>query len=129
MFTKPEVLTLASSLAAHAASRQSAITQNVANADTPGYRAKDVADFATTYQAQDGNGLRQTRSGHIGSTPSQTRFAASDRIELGTLSPNGNSVSLETEMVKAAEVRHDHDMALAVYSKSLGILRASLGRR
>jgi flagellar basal-body rod protein FlgB len=45
------------------------------------------------------------------------------------MSPNGNSVSLETEMVKAADTQREHDLALAVYGKSLDILRASLGRR
>ena len=42
--------------------------------------------------------------------------------------PVGNTVSLETEMMKAVEVRHDHEMALSVYQTSLGILRTSLGR-
>ena len=43
-------------------------------------------------------------------------------------SPNGNTVSLEDEMVKAADVRHQHELALAVYSSALNILRTSLGR-
>ena len=33
------------------------------------------------------------------------------------------------EMVKAADVKREHDLALAIYGKSLAILRASLGRR
>ena len=129
MFEKPEVLALASSLAAHAAERQSAIARNVANGDTPGYRAQDLPDFAATYRAQDAGALRQTRAGHVGAPDASQTFSATDRAQQGTLSPNGNSVSLEAEMVKAAEVRREHDMALAIYGKSLAILRASLGRR
>lgn len=129
MFEKPEVLTIASSLAAHAAERQSAIARNVANADTPGYRAQDLPDFAETYRAQDAGAMRQTRSGHLGVPDSPPSFSASHRTQQASLSPNANSVSLETEMVKAADVRSDHDMALAIYGKSLAILRASLGRR
>lgn len=129
MFEKPELLTLASSLAAHAAGRQSAIARNVANADTPGYRAQDLADFAETYRAQDAGALRQTRAGHLGAPAAAGEIAAIQRADQGTLSPNGNSVSLETEMVKAVEVKRQHDLALAIYGKSLAILRASLGRR
>ena len=50
------LLRLASQLAAHAAARQTVITENIAHADTPGYRARDVADFATTLS--DGSGAR-----------------------------------------------------------------------
>jgi flagellar basal-body rod protein FlgB len=129
MFEKPQVLAVASALAAHASTRQSAIAQNVANADTPGYRAIDAGDFAQTFRATSAAGLRQTRAGHVGLDMAPPAVSFSARSGAGHLSPNGNSVSLETEMVKAAEVRREHDMALAIYRKSLDILRASLGRR
>jgi flagellar basal-body rod protein FlgB len=129
MFEKPEVLTIASSLAAHAAARQFIISQNVANADTPGYRAQDLPDFAEIYRAPDAVPLRTTRAGHIAESAVPVAFVASDRHAPGTPSPNGNSVSLEAEMVKAADVKREHDLALAIYGKSLDILRASLGRR
>lgn len=129
MFQKPEVLSIASALAAHAAARQSAIAGNVANADTPGYRARDLPDFAEVYRANDAAPLRATRTGHIGASAGSLSLAASERKGGGTLSPNGNSVSLETEMVKAADAKREHDLALAIYGKSLAILRASLGRR
>lgn len=128
MFEKPQIMTLASSLAAHAAARQSLIARNVANADTPGYRAADLASFTETYRAAGHDAMRATRPGHLGQQE-RTAAAQVEQVVRGTLSPNGNGVSLETEMVKAAEVRRDHDMALAVYGKSLAILRASLGRR
>ena len=44
-------------------------------------------------------------------------------------SPNGNSVSLEAEMVKTAEVRHEHEMSLGIYRSAMDILRTSIGRR
>ncbi|MGL4279646.1 MAG: FlgB family protein [Albidovulum sp.] len=127
MFTKPEVLAIASSLSAHAASRQTLIAENVANADTPGYRAKDIADFAATYREADGAGMTRTRPGHINDADRANKSAP--QVSLAQMSPNGNSVSLETEMVKSTEVQREHDLALAVYGKSLDILRASLGRR
>ncbi len=47
----------------------------------------------------------------------------------GERDPNGNSVSLETEMLNAVSAKRQHDRALAIYKSSLTVLRASLGRR
>jgi flagellar basal-body rod protein FlgB len=128
MFDRPEVLRISASMAANAAQRLSAIAGNVANADTPGYRAKDVADFRETYRAAPDLGLRATRPGHLADDGSDGASGVTERAG-GHASPNGNNVSLEAEMMRAATVRQDHDMALTVYKSSLDILRASLGRR
>lgn len=128
MFDRPEVLGMASAMAQNASTRLSAIARNVANADTPGYRAVDAVAFQDSYRSTGTLPLQATRLGHLpamagdGGTP---LIARSD----GNMSPNGNNVSLENEMVAAAGVRRDHDLALTVYKTSLGLLRASLGRR
>ncbi|MDP1669196.1 FlgB family protein [Phaeovulum sp.] len=128
MFEKLVILEVARAMASHAALRQNAVSQNIANADTPGYAARDVAPFAEVYAAASGGTMRATRSAHL---PGGSAAAAmiSPRREPGTMSPNGNSVSLEDEMVKAVEVKRQHDLALAIYKTSLGVLRSSLGRR
>jgi hypothetical protein len=38
-------------------------------------------------------------------------------------------VSLQLEMLRAAEVRQDHEMALAIIKNTSGITRAALGIR
>lgn len=127
MFDKPEILRMAAMSAANAASRLGAIGRNIANADTPGYRATDLKGFAETYRGQGELALNATRPGHLGGATDPARVA---RIAIaGHLSPNGNNVSLEGEMMRAAVVRKDHDLALSIYRSSLGILRTSLGRR
>jgi len=128
MFEKLEITAMAQAMASHAGARLGAISQNMANADTPGYKSRDVADFSTVWNAgQDGGGMRTTRTGHLGSDArSKTpEIIASN----GASAPNGNSVSLETEMVKSVAVRQQHDMALAIYRNTSDIIRASLGRR
>jgi len=128
MLNKIEIFNMAQAMAEHAATRQTAVAQNIANADTPGYRARDVTSFADTYQTQTNDGFRATRSGHI--LPGEGPGSAQVRINPtpGTESPNGNTVSLEHEMLNAADVKRQHDMALTVYSTSLNILRTTLGR-
>ncbi|PKP69753.1 MAG: hypothetical protein CVT82_09280 [Alphaproteobacteria bacterium HGW-Alphaproteobacteria-4] len=128
MFEKVAILQIAQAMASHAAQRQGAISQNIANADTPGYAARDIAPFAEAYAAATGAAMRATRPEHLASAGA-ARAAVSLRSEAGTPSPNGNSVSLEGEMVKAVEVKRQHDLALAIYKTSLGVLRSGLGRR
>ena len=73
------------------------------------------------------SGMKATRERHLDqSTQPLSNFA----VELTSQepSPNGNSVSLEAEMMRSTKVRHDHDLALAVYKTSLDILRAASGR-
>jgi flagellar basal-body rod protein FlgB len=127
MFEKLEITSMAQSLAAHAGQRLGVIAQNVSNADTPGYRAQDIQDFADVWRAGEGDGMRSTRAGHFAMAASP--LGAEAFVVRGHSSPNGNSVSVETEMVKAVETRQQHEMALAVYRGTSEVIRASLGRR
>lgn len=124
MFEKLQIVRMAQAMASHAGARQGLISQNVANADTPGYKARDLADFATTYR--DATGMKATRPAHF-ATGSQTLAMPQDGSALSD--PNGNTVSIESEMVKAVEVRQQHDMALSIYRATSDMLRTSLGRR
>jgi flagellar basal-body rod protein FlgB len=55
MFERLNVSMMAHALAGHSSTRQSAIAQNVAHADTPGYRARDLPSFADIWQASGSN--------------------------------------------------------------------------
>ncbi len=129
MFDKLEISRMAHAMARHAMVRQGAIAQNVANADTPGYKAVDAGSFAEIYRQQDGFQARVTRAGHLNLPDAVPTFEVRARTVPGNQSPNGNTVSLETEMLKGAEVRQEFDLALAIAKSTGGILRASLGRR
>lgn len=124
-----DILRMTQAMAQHAAQRQSLIARNIAHADTPGFRAQDIPDFADIYAA-DGSppmAMRATRPGHLAPVaPPQSARAA--EVARGEESPDGNTVSLEIEMMRAVDARRQHDMALTVYSKSLDLLRASMGR-
>lgn len=127
MYEKLDILAMARGLVAHSEARQTAIAQNIANADTPNYRARDVASFKDTFQATDQTQLRATRAGHVHSVDGNvSRPRVVDAP--GPSAPNGNTVSLETEMLKSADVKSAHDRALAVYRSSLTILRTTIGR-
>ena len=115
-------------MTSHAAERAKVIAGNVANADTPGFRARDLRPFAETYRNAGANPIRATRAGHF--TSSDAGGAAARVTEdQGGLAPNSNSVSLEDEMVKNAETKRQHDISIAVYRSSLTMLRTAMGRR
>ena len=118
---------MAEALADHAAARLGLIARNVAQADTPGYKAMDLPDFSKVYRESADGGMRATLPGHF--TTAMTASTPVAQATGGEASPDGNTVSVEKEMVKSAEVRQDHEMAMSVYRSTRDILRASLGLR
>lgn len=129
MFEKLEIFRMAQAMAQHAGARQAVVAQNMANADTPGYRAREIAPFQAAYQAQrTAFDAYATRPGHFRAETPQPGFVViADPTAVAD--PNGNSVSLETEMMRAVDVKQAHDRALAIYRSSLDVLRLALGRR
>ena len=144
MFENINAFQLASTMARHANERQSVIASNIANADTPGYRAKDIVPFADHFDRWDwasrplepaGNRptMRPTETGGGAKPLLLTRpvetFGGPKEIDApDETSPNGNTVSLEAQMVKSTVASRQHDMALAVYKHSLSFIRTAIGR-
>jgi flagellar basal-body rod protein FlgB len=129
MFQKLDIFQMASGLAKHASTRQETIAKNIANADTPEYRAKDIASFEETYSdGAAGTSMKSSRAGHLHGNDDAQNTPIKFMDAPGPSSPNGNTVTLETEMMKATEVRHQHDLAMSVYKSSMNILRTSIGR-
>ena len=130
MFENLKIFSMASALAQHGAARQSIVAENIANADTPGYRARDVASFAVAYDVGNSNGpagLQATRPGHHFAGEAESYSAAPREVyRPGAESPNGNNVSIENEIFAAAEASSDHQKALAVYRSALSVLRSSI---
>jgi flagellar basal-body rod protein FlgB len=117
-----------------AQTRQKVLAQNVANADTPRYQARDVAPvkFETPSEAAPAAAstvaLARTESGHL------TGFAGSGsgfrEVKAGyEVKPTGNTVNLEEEMMKVAANQMDYQAATAVYTRSLGLIKIALGKR
>lgn len=129
MYKGLTLFNVASALASHAGARQSIIARNIANSETPGFQARDLAAFSDSYE----NGgtreaLRTSRAGHVQMPLQPAGAALVETVVPGDAAPNGNTVSIETEMMKASEVRLQHDMALSVYRSGIDLLRAGLGR-
>ncbi|SEO95196.1 flagellar basal-body rod protein FlgB [Methylobacterium sp. ap11] len=113
--------------------RQKVLAENVANADTPGFRARELKaprfqlDGSVAAAGLPGVGLERTSGVHLAGTgqaaPSEERTGT--RFEM---MPSGNAVSLEDEMLKAADNQGDYQLASLLYRKSLQTLRTAVGR-
>lgn len=127
MFASLDLFKTAQAMAVHAGQRQALVAENLAHANTPGYRARDLPDFSESFSDTSmQTGQKATREGHLFG-----HAGASDAqpIEIqAESSGNGNSVSIEEQMVQAVEVKRQHDRALAIYRSSLTVLRSALGR-
>ncbi|MEM9581643.1 MAG: FlgB family protein [Pseudomonadota bacterium] len=128
MLTSLEIFQSAQAMARHAASQQSVVARNIANADTPGFKAMMVPERDTTATALPmKSGRDLARSDHIAIAGSATA-AAPIKDPNAITAPNGNSVSVEMEILKSIEAERAHSRAMTVYQSALTILKASIGR-
>ncbi|MCI0754789.1 flagellar basal body protein [Teichococcus vastitatis] len=116
------------------AERQNVLSQNIANADTPHYRARDVKPFSfdsTLLRQQPGLAslrLASTRPGHIGQSIGAANVIT-DRANSYSEDPDGNTVNLEEQMVKQADVAKAYDLTTLVYKRGTALLRNAVGGR
>lgn len=120
-----DILRMAGALARHSSARHQIVSENLANSDTPGYQARDLESFTTHLRGR--LEMAASRSAHL-SASGRVGFDEMLDTAPGATSPNGNDVSIDDQMARAAAALHDHGKAMAVYGKTLDILRAGLGR-
>lgn len=126
MFTELNVFKIAYSMASHAGTRQALVSQNIANANTPNYHAKDIRPFKEVYARRGAlsGDMVSTRASHLNGQGNGMDWAITSD-DTGA-DPNGNSVSLEEEILKGVEVRRQHNRAISVYKSTMNILRTSI---
>jgi flagellar basal-body rod protein FlgB len=107
--------------------RQAVLAQNVAHADTPGYRPRDVTPFGQVLAGQMAPALARTQAGHLGPQRPGAAGAQPDRT-VAEATPDGNAVSLDREAMRIAETDTAHALAMAVHRSFMGMFRATLGR-
>ena len=127
MYQSLDLFQTATAMARHAGARQAVVATNIANADTPGFVAQQTKSFDTVYWGDGNSALKTTRAGHQTSADSVANGALTTAAQ-SPASPNGNSVSLEEEMLNAVSVSREHNRALTIYRHTMTVLRTSLGR-
>jgi flagellar basal-body rod protein FlgB len=110
--------------------RQDVLSENVANADTPNYIARDLKplDFEQALSgAATGPSLVTTNVRHIALTPSHSGKFEDHETPDQESSPNGNSVALEAEMVKVSDTQAQFQAAANIYAKAMTMMKEAIG--
>jgi flagellar basal-body rod protein FlgB len=115
--------------------RQRVLAENVANADTPSYRSRDLAPLTFKAPTQVTAAplvtvsLVRTENGHLaGIGQSDSPFQSKSDGSNYEVRPTGNAVNLEQEMMKVAANQMDYQAVTALYTRSLSMLKTALGK-
>jgi flagellar basal-body rod protein FlgB len=114
-----------------AQARQGLIAENVANADMPGFKPRDLVeprfDRATGAVVSASTTLALTSPAHI-APAGQGAGTEAKRAKGFEIRPSGNGVNLEDEMMKAGENQSDYQLAASLYQHSLTTLKIAVGK-
>jgi flagellar basal-body rod protein FlgB len=114
--------------------RQKVLAENVANADTPGFRPHDLVapkfnqESALRQPHVGGVSLERTNPLHLVGFPdagSSFRSTSDGNFEV---TPTGNAVNLENQMMKVAGNQMDYQVATTLYTRSLSLIKTALGK-
>ncbi|MFE1600863.1 flagellar basal body rod protein FlgB [Methylobacterium sp. ID0610] len=113
--------------------RQKVLAENVANANTPGFKARDLRapvfrpDGGLAASRPAGIAVERTSPMHLAGSGPAGAAEERERTRFDVV-PSGNAVSLEDEMMKAADNQADYQLAASLYQKSLQMLRSAVGK-
>lgn len=113
--------------------RQGVLAQNIANADTPEYRPRDLTDvdFGAVLKEVTGSKkirMERTAAGHMGpgsnlNTPDSRKSRTPYEV-----APGDNSVIIEEQMIKASQTNMDYNLMTNLMRKNIGMIQTALGR-
>jgi flagellar basal-body rod protein FlgB len=104
--------------------RMEILAQNIANADTPHFKARDL-DFRQLLQGAQDSNVQLTNAGHTNQTPEDTRSGLKYRVPYNT-SFDGNTVELPVEQAKYGQYAADYQTTLSILEARIGGIRKAL---
>ncbi|MEO5337152.1 MAG: flagellar basal body rod protein FlgB [Magnetospirillum sp. WYHS-4] len=115
------------------AQRQEVLAHNVANADTPRFRPRDLMPMKFTQmlqrQAMQVN-MDVTTPGHLPGTRKRVRdFTEQEEAKPFETAPAGNGVIMEEQMAKLNENQMAQKMTTELYKKHMNNIRVAIGKR
>lgn len=103
--------------------RTGVLAENIANADTPDFVARDLRK-TDTRKAAPAPALTVSNARHVsGGVAARGAGFRAVAAPDGEASINGNQVSVETEMMKLSQTRQDYQLASTIYRKSVELIR------
>jgi flagellar basal-body rod protein FlgB len=116
--------------------RQRVIAQNIANSETPGFKARDVTapDFAGLLGVGDSGAARIARpqvtiTSGMAALGAHQPTGGSIVVDANTseTKPDGNNVVLEDQLLKMGQMQADYAALTNIYKKQMGLLKIATG--
>lgn len=115
--------------------RQQVLSQNIANANTPDYKPKDLekVDFGSVLKNLTGDSAAMlapvtTNAQHLSASALPTGTAKSQTMKnTYDVTPTGNAVIIEEQMVNSTENMTDYSLMTSLYQKNISMLRIAIG--
>lgn len=107
--------------------RQNVLSENVANSDTPRFKARDLKELR--FEVPQSLAQARTSASHLASFEPGVSGGQAGRASVFETRPSGNSVVLEDEMLKIGQNQADYQAAATLYQKGIGLIRIAIGRQ
>lgn len=105
--------------------RQQLIANNVANANTPAFQAKDLKPFLAVLN-QTASEMTTTNPMHLTPTESEVNASIATAADASETSISGNSVDIESEMIKLGDTGRDYNEANGIKKAFHQLLMAAI---
>ena len=107
--------------------KQAVLAENVANANTPGYKQLDVTPLSFGDAMKQANvGMTVTDPRHIVPASMAGVNAKTFQSKDTAVSLSGNSVDIEQQMTEVSKTSVDYQTMTAVYHKMLALMKISI---
>lgn len=126
--TSPALFSAMKNRMSYIGERQGVLSKNIANANTPDYKARDLEPFKSnvaggSHKLQ----MRATNPNHFaGSRGGNGKFQTIKDKDTFETTIAGNNVSLDEEMKKVAQNNLDYQETTNLYKKWSGIMRTAV---
>lgn len=113
--------------------RQEVLAQNIANADTGGYVPKDLTElnFSKVLSRVSGENKMQVSTPDMTHMPPVGEVGRYDRRDVShayEVTPSGNAVNIEEQLVKTNQVQMDYNMMLNLMRKQVAMMKTAIGK-
>jgi flagellar basal-body rod protein FlgB len=109
------------------AQRQSVLAANIANANTPGFQARDVQSFESVLSGSGSIEPVRTQSAHMAGTI-PTGMASLITTPPDARALDGNSVALDQQLTKVADTETTQALVTSIWKEYMGMFNTALGK-
>ncbi len=135
MADMPPILSAIQARMQNLSQRQQVIAQNIANSETPGYKARTVEEPSFSGLLE-GSGMISVAKPQVQLTAGMKGLGAIQPAGSGIVldkdvsetKPDGNNVTLEDQLLRMGQVQADFTAMTNIYRKQLAMLKIAAGK-